>query len=531
MKKKLLLLIPCVIGLNVHAASVNVTSSANYIEAGGRVTFYINMQGVGAWSLQGNGYGATSNCSLGDNGTGDSGTGTNINKTLSVTCTATSVGQIGFSVTGNVSSVNSDKIDTINVNTSKIVTVTAPREKDTNNYLKSIQVGEYALSPTFNKDTLEYTVNVPSTVNKVKIDATRESSYATVSGTGEVEVNEGVNTFEIKVLSETGSERIYKVIVNVKDDNPINVKINDSEYVVVKNAKNLETPSGYEAKTIKISNFDIPAFYSETTGFTLVPLKDNKGDVSYAIYNEEQNTYTLYNENKSDQLILYIKSIPEEKEGFQKTTVKINNETYEALQSEDGSITLIYAMNIVTGKENYYIYDKEENSYVIYNDKMLLSVKEELLKYKNVILYMAGGIILLLLLLMIALLKKSKKKQIVSPEQFLQPLQPVKEEKKVEKETKKESKPKQNKNTKEKEATSEVKKDTIDKKPSKANSQSKDDVLSKVNDATSIIENYEKSIKNTQKELEKKKDKKEDLEETEMYDIFEDDKKKKRKKK
>ena len=527
MKKKLLLLIPCVIGLNVHAVSVNVTSSANYIEAGGRVTFYINMQGVGAWSLQGNGYGATSNCSLGDNGTGDSGTGTNINKTLSVTCTSTSVGQIGFSVTGNVSYDNSEKIDTINVNTSKIVTVTAPREKDTNNYLKSIQVGEYALSPTFNKDTLEYTVNVPSTVNKVKIDATKESSYATVSGTGEVEVNEGINTFEIKVLSETGSERIYKVIVNVKDDNPINVKINDSEYVVVKNAKNLETPSGYEAKTIKISNFDIPAFYSETTGFTLVPLKDSKGDVSYAIYNEEQNTYTLYNENKSDQLILYIKNISEEKEGFKKTTVKINNETYDALQSEDGSLTLIYAMNIVTGKENYYIYDKEENSYVIYNDKMLLSVKEELLKYKNVILYMAGGLIFLLLLLMIVVLKKSKKKKVIITE----PLAPVKEEKVPEKAVKKENKTKQNKNTKAKEETYEVKKDTIDKKPSKANSKNKDEALSKVNDATSIIENYEKSIKNTQKEMEKKKDKKEDLEETEMYDIFEDDKKKKRRKK
>ena len=349
----------------------------------------------------------------------------------------------------------------------------------------------------------------------MKIDATKESSYATVSGTGEVEVNEGVNTFEIKVLSETGSERIYKVIVNVKDDNPINVKINDSEYVVVKNAKNLETPSGYEAKTIKISNFDIPAFYSETTGFTLVPLKDSKGDVSYAIYDETKNTYTLYNENKSDQLILYIKNIPNEKEGFQKTTIKINNETYEALQSEDGSLTLIYAMNIVTGKENYYLYDKEENSYVIYNDKMLLTVKEELLKYKNVILYMAGGLIFLLLLLMIVLLKKSKKKKVIITE----PLPPVKEEKD-------ENKVKKNKSKKEEPA--EIKKDTTDKKTTKANSQNKDDILSKVNDATSIIENYEKSIKNTQKEMAKKK---EEVEETEMYDIFEDDKKKKRKKK
>ena len=55
-------------------------------------------------------------------------------------------------------------------------------------------------------------------------------------------------------------------------------------------------------------------------------------------------------------------------------------------------------------------------------------------------------------------------------------------------------------------------KDTTDKKTTKANSQNKDDVLSKVNDATSIIENYEKSIKNTQKEIAKKK---EEVEETE----------------
>ncbi len=504
MKKKLLLLIPCMIGLNVHAASVSVTSSANYVEAGSRVTFYVNMKGVGAWSLQGNGYGATSNCSLGDNGVGDSGTGTNINKTLSVTCTATSVGQIGFSVTGNVSSVNNSGIDTINVNTSKIVTVTAPRQKDTNNYLKSLKVGEYALTPEFNKETLSYTVNVPSTVDKVKIEASLESNYASLSGTGEVEVNEGVNTFEVKVLSETGAERVYKVVVNVKDDNPINVKIGDSEYTVIKNAKNLETPSGYEAKQVKISNFDIPAFYSEATKFTLVALKDSKGDTVYAIYDEGSHTYTLYNENKSDQLLLYIKQIIEEKEGFVKTTIKINNETYDALQSEDNSLILIYAMNIVTGKDNYYIYDKDENSYVIYNDKTISTLKEELLKYKNVILYMAGGLIFLLLLLMMVLLKKAKKKTIIVKE-------PIKEEKKESKKIVKEPKE--------------------EKKPTKTKAKNKDEALSKVNDATTIIENYEKSIKNTQKEMAKKKPKESVNEEAAMYDIFEDDKKKKKKKK
>ena len=347
-------------------------------------------------------------------------------------------------------------------------------------------------------------MNVPSTVDKVKIEASLESNYASLSGTGEVEVNEGVNTFEVKVLSETGAERVYKVVVNVKDDNPINVKIGDSEYTVIKNAKNLETPSGYEAKQVKISNFDIPAFYSEATKFTLVALKDSKGDTVYAIYDEASNTYTLYNENKSDQLLLYIKKINEEKEGFVKTTIKINNETYDALQSEDNSLILIYAMNIVTGKDNYYIYDKDENSYVIYNDKTISTLKEELLKYKNVILYMAGGLIFLLLLLMMVLLKKAKKKTIIVKE-------PIKEEKKESKKIVKEPKE--------------------EKKPTKTKVQNKDEALSKVNDATTIIENYEKSIKNTQKEMAKKKPKESVNEETAMYDIFEDDKKKKKKKK
>ena len=80
--------------------------SVNTATSGGKVTFYVNIQGAGSWQLTGKGTGATSGCSLGDQGTGDSGSGKNINKTLSVTCNATNVGQISFAVSGNISSVD-----------------------------------------------------------------------------------------------------------------------------------------------------------------------------------------------------------------------------------------------------------------------------------------------------------------------------------------------------------------------------------------------------------------------------------------
>ena len=519
------------------AASMSVSASANYIESGNRVTFYITLNNVAAWDLTGTGYGATTNCSLGDAGVDASGTGSNINKTLSVTCTASSVGQISFSVSGNVSSASGNNIEKTNVSGSKIVVVTAPREKDSNNYLKSIGVTGYTLTPEFNQDTLEYSVDVPATVDKVTLEASAASSYATVSGTGEVEVNEGANSFEIKVTSETGVERIYKVTVNVKDENPIEVSIDGNSYTVMKNAKNLETPSTYEATTVKINDFDIPAFYSETSKYTLVGVKDSKGDTFFAIYDKDKNSYTLYNENKSDQLLLYIRDITSEMDGFVKDKVTINEVSYDCFKSNDGSLTLVYAMNIVTGKEDYYLYDKEENTFLLYDDSLIVSLTNEVNKYKMTILYMAAAIIFLIIVIFGMLLKRSKKKVRVK-----YPSDEVKVEK-ISPEIKKNEEVK-NKKKNVKEDVKEEAQKMVDKqledstvknnKDRKNKKKSKDEAIDEVNKASEIIENYEKTIRLSQKELAKKKKEMEEKEkntEVTMYDIFEDDRKKKSKKK
>ena len=525
--------------LNVSAAgSASISASANYVEEGSKVTFYISLKNVAAWDLTGQGYGATSGCSLGDQGVGDSGTGANINKTLSVTCKTTSVGQVSFSISGNISSANGNNIEKTSVSTSKIVVVTEPREKDTNNYLKSIGIKDYEITPEFNKDTMEYTVDVPATVNKVTIEAEKESSYATVEGTGEKEVDEGANTFEIKVTSETGVERIYKITVNVKDENPINITIDGEEYTIMKNLKNVETPSTYETTTVKINEFDIPAFHSETSGYTLVGVKNSEGKQLLAIYNEDENTYTLYNETKSDQLLLYIMKITEEKEGFIKSTVTINDITYDALKlNENSNYILIYAMDIVTAEKNYYVYDKDNNSYVVYNDELMNMYKTETEKYKQVILYGGVGAIAIIFILLIICLRKpkrskKKKKELEKREEHEVKIEKIdiQKQKKDEEELEREIEEKLSK----KEPSKSSKNPTNNNKKKKTPPKTNTEVLDKVNEATKIIEDFEETTALKKEDLKevKEQNKKttEELEAT-MYDLFKEEKPKKRKKK
>ena len=57
-------------------------------------------------------------------------------------------------------------------------------------------VERYEISPKFDKDVLTYEVYVPNGTKTVKINATKESSNATVSGTGEVKIE----TDKIKII-------------------------------------------------------------------------------------------------------------------------------------------------------------------------------------------------------------------------------------------------------------------------------------------------------------------------------------------
>lgn len=303
-----------------------------------------------------------------------------------------------------------------------------------NNNLSSLGVDGYNLNETFNKDTLEYTVTVPSDVEKVNLTGKVEDSKASVTGLGEKEVSEGENKFDIVVTAENGSQKIYTLKVNVQDDNPIEVTIDGLKYTVVKRGSTLTAPSTFEASTQRINDIEVPAFKSNITGFTLVGLKSADGETNLYIYNEEQNTYTLYRELKTEGILLFPKTASTIPEYYKKVKITINNEEIEAYQY-DGveDYYLVYGLNIETGAEGFYQYDIVNNTITRYNDKIINELTKKNENFLLIIIVLGVETIVMILILLITLIRKNKnpkmKKKKASFKDFEKELERPKENK------------------------------------------------------------------------------------------------------
>lgn len=406
MKKKLIGLL-CMLALFpsfVHAAATYSLSAPSSVEVGSTVKATLTLKGTAAWNVKIVSAGSTSGCtqSFADS----TSNGKNTTKIVSVTCKATSLGMISFTATGDITSADGS---TTNVSASKRVTVVPVREKSTDANLSSLSLEGYELTPNFNKDTLEYSVTVPSIVNSVKIAAKANESHASISGTGEIEVSEGINTFNVVVTAESGATKTYVVNVNVEDTNPIEIKIGEKSYTIIKNPKSLPQLNMYEDKTIEINGFSIPAFYSETTGFTLVGLKNEVGKVVLAIYNEENNSYTLYNELSTNALTLYLTDFPSEFKNYTKGTFTINEVEVPIYRlNENSRFIICYGMNIETGKYDYYSYDTEEGTFQVWNQEEIENLNKDLNTYMYVCIAFGVGLVFAFLLILCLLKKKGK---------------------------------------------------------------------------------------------------------------------------
>ena len=302
---------------SVDALGASISVSKSTIENGNKVTASVTVSGTAAWNITITSSGATSGCTQKfADATSD---GANTTKTFSVTCKSTSTGIINFVMSGDITNSSGENQK---ISGSKSVTVVTPREKSKNNELKSLSVEGYEISPKFDKDVNEYSVTVPSTVEKINIIAKKADSYASLSGTGEVTVEEGVNTFEIVVTSETGVSNTYKLTVNVEDQNPIEVTVDGKKYTVVKVAKNLIKPELFEESTIKIGEYDIPAFVNDMSNYTLVGLKDENGNIELFVYKDGK--YSKYNEFVSDKLSIIFLKMDKVPTNYKKTTITIN---------------------------------------------------------------------------------------------------------------------------------------------------------------------------------------------------------------
>ncbi len=168
-----------------------------------------------------------------------------------------------------------------------LLKITRNDNRDTNNYLSSLTVSEGEL--VFDKNISSYVVKIENTVTDVLIEAEAESSKATVSGDGRVDIGLTNNVFEIIVTAENMTTRKYKITF-VKNNEYIitynsngGTKCNPDAVAVTKGSK-----IGALCTTTK-SGYRFIGWFTESSGGTKVTANTipNKNYTIYAQWSKK----------------------------------------------------------------------------------------------------------------------------------------------------------------------------------------------------------------------------------------------------
>lgn len=137
--------------------------------------------------------------------------------------------------------------------------------KSSNNYLDKLSVEGYLLSPSFDKQTVNYDLGDVET-NTLNIKTVLEDEKATVSGDGTVTLTKGENDIRIDVVSESGSTRTYHIkatYITSEDENTIqNNEVKETNTEIKTNVENTQTDNEENSNTKAIIGIIIVALFA-----------------------------------------------------------------------------------------------------------------------------------------------------------------------------------------------------------------------------------------------------------------------------
>ncbi len=402
----------------VDAASISIAGTTSTGTVGGNITVRVNISessGLGSWEysldydssklqlLSGNTHVVGYVDSVGQT-----------SQSYTYTFRVKGTGSTTISVV-NTSIASWDEVVTSPTD-STTINLVAREEAETNyssdNNLASLEVVDLTLSPEFNKNTTSYSVEADADTASVTVNAKANDSKAKVSGTGEIEVHEGANTINVTVTAESGATKTYTIVVNVKEKDPINVKVNKEELSVVRKNDELKdlVKDYYIETTVKINDEEVPAYKIEALDLTLVALKDEKGNIKF--YSYDDGEYILYQELGSDLLTVHLLDNGKIPSNYRKYTVTIDGEKYKVYKlNKNSKYYLVYGENVETGKKGLYLYDSVDHTIQRYYDEEVGSLNDKLRMNSFIIIGLIGLIIFLLIIFLIALHTKNNKRR------------------------------------------------------------------------------------------------------------------------
>lgn len=242
-------------------------------------------------------------------------------------------------------------------------------KKSADNLLSSLTLSTGTLTPEFNPEVMDYQVNLKAGTTSTNISAQAKDAKATIQGTGDKELVEGDNTFEVKVIAENGAERIYKINVYVEEKNLSIIKFDKMKYGIVTKVDRLQAPQGFEKVNLKVNGKDVPAWKNANMKLTLLYLRDEEGKSNFYIYDEKKgevlSVYQPIQLAGKDFVQLSIVRDMQKRSGMKfSSKIKIGDLMLSGWEYEDQAYqnyVLLYLMN-GEGKSNYYLYEKTEGT-------------------------------------------------------------------------------------------------------------------------------------------------------------------------
>jgi len=251
----------------------------------------------------------------------------------------------------------------VNLNSKEIVIDT----RSSNNYLSSLSVDGYELSPAFNANTNNYTLSVGHEVPSLNVSAIPADNKSRTVVDGNLDLVAGENNVTVTVTAENGYKRVYTIVVT-KEKNPDDVDTTVTS-LSINNAilKGEFNPDVYEYMcddiTADVKSLDID-------------LVTKILDLKYEVVG-------------NDDL----------KQGINHITIKIT--------SRDGSVTKEYKIIVYKTDEVLALEETEPTIAEVENENVLLTKVKE---YKYEILLGLGVIVVFsIIIVLIIVLKKNKK--------------------------------------------------------------------------------------------------------------------------
>lgn len=406
---------------NVSAGSLSIWASSSNITVGSKVTISVNAKNVaGTFNVTSSNNSVLSGGVTGEWMEDDTYTYTFTAKnTGTATITVLAIDAADFDTDGGFTGAKSITLKVVakassSGGTNSGGTTNNKKEYSNDNSLKSLSIEGYNFEPNFNTNTTEYKLTVDQSVEKLKINATANHNKASVTGTGEVNLSSGENIIEVKVTAENGNVKVYKLIVNALDLNPIKVNVDEDELTIVKKNNDLIEPlEYYNEVSLNINDQEVVAYENTETNVTLVLLKDADSKIDYYIFDKVKNTYRKYRYIKVGNVTLQLLDNKEKLENYKVYDLKLQDKVIDYYKVKGShKVGLIYGTNVKTGNTGYYVYDSNEETLSKYYAEEVKVYQAKVQDLKNYLMFLIGGVAFVSIIVIINSIRKGQKNKL-----------------------------------------------------------------------------------------------------------------------